>query len=119
MGSPELSVVCKNCGEEVSPYVTECPYCGTRLRKRAPKLERVGDEVRLQEDRRTKRRRRSAERRAARSSSIELATKPVATTIAIAASALVYIVYQASDLRLDELGAIIGPVGGDWWRYFT
>ena len=24
----------------VSPYVTECPYCGTRLRKRAPKLER-------------------------------------------------------------------------------
>ena len=42
---PELSVVCKNCGSEVSPYVTECPYCGTRLRKRAPKLERQGDEL--------------------------------------------------------------------------
>ena len=26
---PELSVVCKSCGSEVSPYVTECPYCGT------------------------------------------------------------------------------------------
>ena len=43
---PELSVVCKSCGSEVSPYVTECPYCGTRLRKRAPKLERRGDELR-------------------------------------------------------------------------
>jgi membrane associated rhomboid family serine protease/ribosomal protein L40E len=40
--SPDLFVVCKKCGSEVSPYVTECPYCGTRLRKRAPKLERGG-----------------------------------------------------------------------------
>ncbi len=43
MSETELSVICKNCGSEVSPYVTECPYCGTRLRKRAPKLERRGD----------------------------------------------------------------------------
>ena len=42
MASPDLFVVCKNCGSEVSPYVTECPYCGTRLRKRAPKLDRGG-----------------------------------------------------------------------------
>lgn len=33
-------MVCKNCGSEVSPYITECPYCGERLRKRAPKIER-------------------------------------------------------------------------------
>ena len=39
---PDLFVVCKNCGSEVSPYITECPYCGTRLRKRAPKLESGG-----------------------------------------------------------------------------
>ena len=39
---PDLFVVCKNCGSEVSPYITECPYCGQRLRKRAPKLERDG-----------------------------------------------------------------------------
>src|SRR3712207_6963529 len=32
---PDLFVVCKSCGSEVSPYITECPYCGTRLRKRA------------------------------------------------------------------------------------
>ena len=39
---PDLFVVCKSCGREVSPYITECPYCGNRLRKRAPKLERGG-----------------------------------------------------------------------------
>ena len=39
---PDLFVVCKNCGSEVSPYITECPYCGSRLRKRAPKLDREG-----------------------------------------------------------------------------
>ncbi len=34
----DLFVVCKQCGSEVSPYITECPYCGHRLRRRAPKL---------------------------------------------------------------------------------
>jgi membrane associated rhomboid family serine protease len=42
MSQPDLFVVCKNCQAEVSPYITECPYCGTRLRKRAPKIERAG-----------------------------------------------------------------------------
>ncbi|MGI8728393.1 MAG: rhomboid family intramembrane serine protease [Solirubrobacteraceae bacterium] len=40
MSQPDLFVVCKNCQAEVSPYVTECPYCGMRVRKRAPKIER-------------------------------------------------------------------------------
>jgi membrane associated rhomboid family serine protease len=31
-------VICKHCGAEVSPYITECPYCGNRIQKRAPKL---------------------------------------------------------------------------------
>ena len=48
MSETELSVICKNCGSEVSPYVTECPYCGARLRKRAPKLERRGDALEAQ-----------------------------------------------------------------------
>jgi membrane associated rhomboid family serine protease len=39
-GGPDLFVICKSCGSEVSPYITECPYCGNRLRKRAPKLDR-------------------------------------------------------------------------------
>ena len=41
-GGPDLFVICKSCGSEVSPYITECPYCGNRLRKRAPKLDRQG-----------------------------------------------------------------------------
>ena len=42
MSRADLFVVCKNpeCGAEVSPYVTECPYCGTRIQKRAPKLDK-------------------------------------------------------------------------------
>jgi membrane associated rhomboid family serine protease len=41
-GGQDLFVICKNCQSEVSPYITECPYCGSRLRKRAPKLDREG-----------------------------------------------------------------------------
>ena len=41
-GGPDLFVICKSCESEVSPYITECPYCGNRLRKRAPKLDRDG-----------------------------------------------------------------------------
>src|SRR5712672_116223 len=37
----DLFVVCKQCGSEVSPYIAECPYCGHRLRRRAPKLPRA------------------------------------------------------------------------------
>src|SRR6266545_4586392 len=77
VSSPELSVVCRSCGEEVSPYVTECPYCGTRLRKRAPKLELRGDEI-------TPRQTRRARRRAARAQRTErLAERPYAVLAAI------------------------------------
>jgi membrane associated rhomboid family serine protease/DNA-directed RNA polymerase subunit RPC12/RpoP len=118
--SPELSVVCKNCGAEVSPYVTECPYCGTRLRKRAPKLERVGDEVRVREGRREKRRRRAAARRERRGERMAvLAERPVATIVAILAPALLLIVERASNLSVLDLGAIVGPVDSEWWRYFA
>jgi membrane associated rhomboid family serine protease len=55
---PDLFVVCKKCGSEVSPYITECPYCGTRLRKRAPKLERGG----VRRDAKAPRRRRTLSR---------------------------------------------------------
>jgi len=62
---PDLFVVCKNCGSEVSPYITECPYCGTRLRKRAPKIERDGtiSDPRSRRTRRTQRVGTGSERR--------------------------------------------------------
>jgi len=122
MAAPELSVVCKSCGSEVSPYVTECPYCGTRLRKRAPKLERVGDEVRVQEDRTDRRRRKAAarrERRTDRIGTVELTTRPLATYAALLASAILVVIEAASNLTVIDLGAIVGPVGDEFWRYFA
>ena len=101
MSSPELSVVCRSCGEEVSPYVTECPYCGTRLRKRAPKLELRGDELTPHQSRR-------ARRRAARAQRTDrLAERPYAVLAA------------SPTLDTFSLGGILGPVGNDWWRYLV
>ena len=42
----QAALTCSSCaaaaGARCRPYITECPYCGNRLRKRAPKLERGG-----------------------------------------------------------------------------
>jgi membrane associated rhomboid family serine protease len=106
-----LSVVCKSCGSEVSPYVTECPYCGTRLRKRAPKLERRGDEITARQRRRRL--------RAPRMPRIAAAERPYATLAAILGPATLLLVQRAADLRADEVGAILGGVGAEWWRYLA
>ena len=119
MPAPELSVVCKSCGSEVSPYVTECPYCGHRLRKRAPKLEREGDEIRVHETRRAKRKRQRSERAASRSLPIDLDARPVATAATLLIGAILIVVGRAVPLDLREIGAIVGPVGSDVWRYVT
>jgi membrane associated rhomboid family serine protease len=115
MSETELSVICKNCGSEVSPYVTECPYCGARLRKRAPKLERRGDGL---EARQPRKRRRRVPRpgRASFGVSVE---RPYATIAAILASAIVLLVQKATGDALDSFGGLIVPFEGDWWRYLT
>ncbi|MBM3667540.1 MAG: rhomboid family intramembrane serine protease [Actinobacteria bacterium] len=122
MNAPELSVVCRSCGEEVSPYVTECPYCGTRLRKRAPKLERRGDELQAQESRRDRKRRERAERRdrmAQYRTDVGEGERPYAVIIAILAPAMLVLVQRAADLPVSDLGAIVEPVGDEWWRYLA
>ncbi len=117
---PELSVVCKSCGSEVSPYVTECPYCGTRLRKRAPKLERRGDELTPRESRRARRRRRAAQRRAAARKRLALATaRPYVTAAAILGPALLLLAQRAADLTVFQVGAIDAPFNDVWWRYLA
>ncbi|HEX3174973.1 MAG TPA: rhomboid family intramembrane serine protease [Solirubrobacterales bacterium] len=114
MSETELSVICKNCGSEVSPYVTECPYCGARLRKRAPQLERRGDGLEAKPRRRPASRlfRVRLPRRA-------VAHRPYATLAAILAPALLLIVQQASGESLASLGALTIPFEGEWWRYLT
>jgi membrane associated rhomboid family serine protease len=115
MSETELSVICKNCGSEVSPYVTECPYCGARLRKRAPKLERRGDGLEARRPRR-RRRRRLIPRRSRSAVSID---RPYATLAVILASAVLLLVQKASGDPLSTIGGLTVPIHGDWWRYLT
>ena len=113
MSAPELSVVCKSCGSEVSPYVTECPYCGARLRKRAPKLQRQGESLEAKP-----RRRRRIQFGRSRLEALAVA-RPYATIAVIAASAVMVLVQRATDDTLGQLGGITGPVGDQWWRYLS
>jgi len=115
MSETELSVICKNCGSEVSPYVTECPYCGARLRKRAPKLERRGDGLEAQEPRR---RRRRIPRLGGAGFAVS-AERPYATITVILGSAILLLVQKASGNALSTFGGLIVPLQGEWWRYLT
>jgi membrane associated rhomboid family serine protease len=115
----DLNVICKHCGAEVSPYITECPYCGERLRKRAPKLRREGEEEQLApKPRRLRRRRPLARRRKADERPLAWLARerPYGTIALVLAAAGVYIAGQASDLTPFDLGAVVGPLEGDWWR---
>lgn len=108
--------MCKNCGEEVSPYVTECPYCGQRVRKRAPKLERDGEDS---EPRAKRRRPRRSGARAEQVAGIAPEGAPVATAALIVASLLVTLVLAAGGLELTEVGGIVVPLESEAWRYVT
>ncbi len=114
MSETELSVICKNCGSEVSPYVTECPYCGARLRKRAPKLERRGDGLEPKP-------RRGPAKRLLRIKlpSGAVSSRPYATLAAILGSAALLLVEQAAGASLIEVGGLAVPLDGEWWRYLT
>src|ERR1700750_2399944 len=117
--SPDLFVVCKNCGQEVSPYITECPYCGTRLRKRAPKCRRA----RTVSDPKPKkqRRQRAARMPRARRESADVgaavgATRPWATIALVLLSLFGYLVLSVAD---PSEVAVAGPIDGEWWRVAT
>ncbi len=120
MSQPDLFVVCKNCGSEVSPYVTECPYCGQRVRKRAPKLDRSSGEP---EQKRRRRQRKLPRLRAEEIAGIAPDTRPYATFGLITACVVGMLLY-AADPTLD-LGYLTivkdGPGGSydDVWRWFA
>jgi membrane associated rhomboid family serine protease len=115
MSQPDLFVVCRNCGSEVSPYVTECPYCGQRVRKRAPKLDRSGGEP--QPKRKVRRRPTLPRLRADEIAGVAPDTRPYATFAVILACVLSALVYQA-DPSLD-LGYLVVPVAEEVWRWFA
>jgi membrane associated rhomboid family serine protease len=130
----DLFVVCKQCGSEVSPYVTECPYCGTRLRRRAPKLPPANAPVRSSSGLRGRARsllsgsrtartggpvrtrtRTSARTRMHARPSRWAAERPYATIVLVALSCLAWIV-QRAEPELYLRGAVLGPLAGDWWK---
>jgi membrane associated rhomboid family serine protease len=126
--SADLFVVCKQCGSEVSPYITECPYCGNRLRRRAPKLPPANA------SKRTLRARARAllgprsgsapsggvmtRARTGHRPSRWAADRPYATVALVAVSCVAWIVVHAEPLLYTH-AAIVGPLDGDWWKLFT
>jgi membrane associated rhomboid family serine protease len=112
-GGPDLFVVCKKCGSEVSPYITECPYCGSRLRKRAPKLDREG------------RPREPLRRPAARLSRLRPGeipgvrgdSHPWGTAALVLAMVALTIVWRAGAVSYAHLA--FPGLSNDWWRVVT
>jgi membrane associated rhomboid family serine protease len=120
VSEPDLFVVCKNCSSEVSPYVTECPYCGQRVRKRAPKIERGAP---TEEPRSRRRRTRTRPKpptlsrlRRDEIPGIAPETRPYVTGALILVSLLATIVISTGRVSNLDLGGIYGPLGGEWWR---
>jgi len=116
--SPDLFVVCKKCGSEVSPYITECPYCGTRLRKRAPKIERDGTVSEPAPARPKRRRVRTPKPPRAPRPAREprYGARPYVTWTLVALSLFGYLL--GSVLARGDL-AVAGPLEGGWWRVAT
>lgn len=111
---PDLYVVCKSCGSEVSPYITECPYCGQRLRKRAPKIERDADGASRPKVRRPPRPSlgplRHGEIPGIRGDETRRPYVTIALTVLSVLGIFVLVVASKADL------VVFGPVDGEWWR---
>src|SRR5687768_8447872 len=117
MSHPDLFVVCKNCQAEVSPYITECPYCGTRLRKRAPKIERDGTVSEPKpKPKKPKKEKPPRERPERPPISARPDSRPYATMLLVVASLFGYLVLSVVG-RGDI--AVAGPIDGEWWRVAT
>jgi hypothetical protein len=129
----DLFIVCKHCGSEVSPYITECPYCGHRLRRRAPKLPREGASASARRGvlgrlgsrpgadgesddatpERTRRRRRTSPPLAS-----AITARPYATIALVAASCVAWVLLRAGYVVAGKL-VIVGPLHGDWWKLLS
>ncbi|HUN78535.1 MAG TPA: rhomboid family intramembrane serine protease [Solirubrobacteraceae bacterium] len=117
----DLFVICKNCGSEVSPYITECPYCGNRLRRRAPKLPR--ERERAQPEREGAQRSRIpipalGRLRRGEITGLRADAPPYLTLALIAAAGVAWVLTSGAYLQLDRL-VVVGPLHGDWWKLLT
>src|SRR5829696_2077804 len=112
---PDLFVVCRSCGREVSPYITECPYCGNRLRKRAPKLDRGG----TPKPPKPRRRRPSLGRlKPGEMPGIRGERRPYGTILLVLVAIVVTILLNAGLFFLGDL-ALGAGVTDEYWRTVT
>ena len=115
-GSPDLFVVCKNCRAEVSPSITECPYCGHRLRKRAPTLEKGAV------PKAAKRRRPQAPSlgrlRPGEIPGIRAEGRPIATLLIVLVSVVATLAALISASVFSSL-VLAGDFGDGWWKPIT
>ncbi len=115
-GNPDLFVICKSCGSEVSPYITECPYCGSRLRKRAPKLDRHG---RVTEKRRLRTPTPALPRlRRGEIPGIRAESRPYATLVLVIAGLVGCLLWRTTVVDHAQI-AVIGKPDHQWWRLLT
>jgi membrane associated rhomboid family serine protease len=121
----DLFVVCTQCGSEVSPYITECPYCGHRLRRRAPKLPPANATKRSLRGRarsllapRLRPAAGGVMARARQQPRRWAGERPYATIALVAAGSLMWVLVHAEPTLYGH-AAILGPLQGDWWKLFT
>jgi membrane associated rhomboid family serine protease len=100
----------------VSPYITECPYCGNRLRKRAPKLDKLG---RVAEKRRRIPPAPSLPRlRRGEIPGIRGESRPYATVALVVVGMAGYLVWRTAQVGLHDV-AVEGKPEAHWWRLIT
>ena len=105
-------VVCPSCSSEVSPYVTECPYCGKRVQKRAPKLGSA-------EPKKKKKRKRPERKTRSGMPRIELGdNRLLAVPALIIGSAALSVLVRTGVVNASSV-AVIGHLNGDWVKLLT
>jgi len=110
--APDPFVVCRSCGAEVSKYVTECPYCGTRMQQRAPKIARGQIAA---SGRKPKRQRKPRKRSQPRNSG---PARPVVSVTLAAACAIGTVLIVPGLVSVTQVG-IVGQLDGQWWRLIS
>jgi membrane associated rhomboid family serine protease len=118
-GGPDLFVICKSCGSEVSPYITECPYCGNRLRKRAPKLDRGGRPTERPRQPRKAPKPSLGPLKRGEIPGIRIDARPYATAALVLASLVLLIYLRADPVRYIDFTVLAELDGGNWWHALT
>jgi membrane associated rhomboid family serine protease len=109
----DLFIVCRQCGSEVSPYITECPYCGHRLRRRAPKLPKERPQAPRPEGSGVARLRRPV---ALMGAGVD--SRPYATITLVVIACGMWVATTSGFVSPAKL-AIAGPLDGQWWRLLS